>query len=83
MTRPAEGPGTPQREMVTLDRIRLTGLLQKSPALRGFSTIRALPVHHRCITRRPWSLDGPGLRAQLVSLSSTNDVFLPWAVGAT
>ena len=37
MTRPAEGPGTPQREMVILDRIRLIGLLQKSPALRGFS----------------------------------------------
>jgi hypothetical protein len=31
MTRPAEEPGTPQREMVTLDRIRLTGLLQKKP----------------------------------------------------
>ena len=31
MTRPAEGPGAPQREMVILDRIRLTGLLQKKP----------------------------------------------------
>ena len=45
MTRPAEEPGTPleqpgnrrPREMVTLDRIRLTGLLQKNPAQRGFS----------------------------------------------
>jgi hypothetical protein len=36
MTRPAEGPGTPQREMVTLDRIRLTGLLRKKPRKRGF-----------------------------------------------
>ena len=35
MTRPAEGPGTPHREMVTLDRIRLTGLLPKSPAKVG------------------------------------------------
>ena len=39
MTLPAEEPGTPleplgnrwPREMVTLDRIRLTGLLQKKP----------------------------------------------------
>jgi hypothetical protein len=38
MTRPAEEPGAPLREMVTPDRIRLTGLLQKSPVLRGFST---------------------------------------------
>jgi hypothetical protein len=38
MTRPAEEPGAPHREMVTPDRIRLTGLLKKSPALRGFST---------------------------------------------
>ena len=43
MTLPAEEPGTPlepsgnrrPREMVTLDRIRLTGLLLKSPALAG------------------------------------------------
>jgi hypothetical protein len=43
MTRPAEGPGTPleppgdrrPRWMVTPDRIRLTGLLQKSPANVG------------------------------------------------
>jgi hypothetical protein len=27
--------------MVTLDRIRLTGLLRKSPALRGFSILRS------------------------------------------
>ncbi len=40
MTRPAEGPGTPQREMVTFDRIRLTGLLRKSPVLQGFSMSR-------------------------------------------
>ena len=46
MTRPAEGPGTPQREMVILDRIRLTGLLQKSPVLRGFSILG----HDPCIT---------------------------------
>jgi hypothetical protein len=40
MKLPAEEPGTPleppgnrwPREMVTLDRIRLTGLLKKSPA---------------------------------------------------
>jgi hypothetical protein len=31
LTRPAEGPGAPHREMVTLDRIRLTGLLRKEP----------------------------------------------------
>jgi hypothetical protein len=43
MTLPAEEPGTPleppgnqwPREMVTLDRIRLTGLLQKTPANAG------------------------------------------------
>jgi len=43
MTRPAEGPGAPleppgnrrPREMVTLDRIRLTGLLRKTPAHVG------------------------------------------------
>src|SRR5262249_55955046 len=41
MTRPAEEPGTPleppgnrrPREMVTRDRIRLTGLLQKKPLM--------------------------------------------------
>ena len=45
MTLPAEEPGTPleptgngrPREMVTLDRIRLIGLLQESPAKAGFS----------------------------------------------
>src|SRR4029077_3263169 len=31
------GAGELDRWMVTLDRIRLTGLLQKSPAMRGFS----------------------------------------------
>ena len=36
--------------MVTLDRIRLTGLLQESPAQAGFSHLRAAFVHHRCIT---------------------------------
>jgi hypothetical protein len=51
MTWPAEEPGAPQREMVTLDRIRLTGLLQKSPVLRGFSIEHLEPVHHLCITR--------------------------------
>jgi hypothetical protein len=35
MTRPAEGPGTPQREMATLDRIRLTRLLRRAPARAG------------------------------------------------
>jgi len=43
LTRPAEGPGTPlepsgnrrPREMVTHDRIRLTGLLRKTPAHAG------------------------------------------------
>jgi hypothetical protein len=54
-TRPAEEPGTPPREMVTLDRIRLTGLLRKSPVLQGFSICRTGPVHHRCITRLPIS----------------------------
>ncbi len=48
MTRPAEGPGTPQREMVTLDRIRLIGLLKENPAFAGFSHSRAAL---RCITR--------------------------------
>ena len=45
MTLPAEGPGTPleppgnrrPRGMVTLDRIRLTGLLTEDPANAGFS----------------------------------------------
>jgi len=44
MTLPAEEPGTPleppgnrwPREMVALDRIRLTGLLRKKPWKRGF-----------------------------------------------
>ena len=48
MTRPAEEPGTPlepsgnrgPREMVTHDRIRLTGLLQKSPAFAGLFHFR-------------------------------------------
>jgi hypothetical protein len=48
MTRPAEEPGTPleptgngrPREMVTLDRIRLTGLLPESPANAGLSNSR-------------------------------------------
>ena len=35
MTWPAEGPGTPLREMATQDRIRLTGLLRKTPAHVG------------------------------------------------
>jgi hypothetical protein len=43
MTRPAEEPGTPlepsrkrrPREMATHDRIRLTGLLRKSPGKPG------------------------------------------------
>ena len=48
MTRPAEGPGTPQREMVTLDRIRLIGLLKENPAFAGFSHSTGDPA---CITR--------------------------------
>ena len=40
MTRPAEGPGTPQREMVILDRIRLTGLLPRKPRSGGASSLR-------------------------------------------
>lgn len=51
MTRPAEEPGTPlerpgnrsPREMVTHDRIRLTGLLRKAPANVGvFYRVRAV-----------------------------------------
>src|SRR5262249_36335736 len=57
-TRPAEEPGTPlepsrkrrPREMVTHDRIRLTGLLRKSPAEAGLS-IAAFAS---------WSVTGPG-----------------------
>jgi hypothetical protein len=37
--------------MVTPDRIRLTGLLRKSPALAGLSIGPSDPVHHRCMTR--------------------------------
>jgi hypothetical protein len=45
MRRPAEEPGAPlepsgnrrPREMVTPDRIRLTGLLRENPAFAGFS----------------------------------------------
>jgi hypothetical protein len=48
VTRP--GAGSLPRGMVTLDRIRLTGLLQESPAQAGFSHLRAAFVHHRCIT---------------------------------
>ena len=46
MTRPAEGPGTPQREMVIQDRIRLTGLLRKALQMQGFLFRRASLVHH-------------------------------------
>ena len=60
LTRPAEEPGTPlepsgnrrPREMVTHDRIRLTGLLRKSPALQGFSMSEDDAVHHGGITNR-------------------------------
>jgi hypothetical protein len=38
--------------MVTLDRIRLTGLLRKSPVLQGFSIERTALGHHRGITER-------------------------------
>ena len=49
-TRPAEEPGTPleppgnrrPREMVTLDRIRLTGLLRQAPAHAGVFYFRYL-----------------------------------------
>jgi hypothetical protein len=55
MTLPAEEPGTrPEspgnrrpREMATLDRIRLTGLLKENPAFAGFSYLMA---GRRCIT---------------------------------
>jgi hypothetical protein len=61
MKLPAEEPGTPleppgnrwPREMVIRDRIRLTGLLRKSPVLQGFSIEDLEPVHHRCITQIP------------------------------
>lgn len=43
MTRPAEEPGTPRRWMVTLDRIRLTGLLREEPWRQG-SSYFLLPV---------------------------------------
>jgi hypothetical protein len=52
MTRPAEGPGTPQREMVTLDRIRLTGLLQESPANAGLFHLEASRNRPRRSKRR-------------------------------
>jgi hypothetical protein len=35
LRRPAEEPGKPQRRMVILDRIRLTGLLRKTLAHAG------------------------------------------------
>src|SRR5260221_8917654 len=52
MTLPAEGPGAPlespgnwrPRGMVTLDRIRLTGLLTKSPACGAFLLLVVAPV---------------------------------------
>src|SRR5438034_7480047 len=51
--------------MVTLDRIRLTGLLRKTPAQVG---VFYLVVHHRYITQRddrllrhrPLGVEGPG-----------------------
>ena len=46
--RPAEEPGKPQRRMVILDRIRLTGLLPESPADAGLSHSLAL---RRCPRR--------------------------------
>jgi hypothetical protein len=49
--RPAEEPGKPQRRMVILDRIRLTGLLRENPAIcRVFLFWGRDRVHHRCIT---------------------------------
>src|SRR5262249_5226334 len=64
MTRPAEEPGTPleppgnrrPREMVTLDRIRLTGLLRKSPGNGACLLALSGSVHHLCITSS--GLDG-------------------------
>ena len=51
-----EEPGEPLRRMVTLDRIRLTGLLPESPANAGLSHFRecsrASPVHHGNDCRR-------------------------------
>src|SRR3954452_22555549 len=55
MTRPAEAPGTPleptgngrPREMVTHDRIRLTGLLPKSTGNGAFLRVDVTPVHHQ------------------------------------
>jgi len=41
LTRPAEEPGTPLRQMATHDRIRLTGLLPRSPAPVGLRHERA------------------------------------------
>ena len=54
MTLPAEEPGTRHeppgnrrpRGMITLDRIRLIGLLRKPLQMQGFLFWRASPVHH-------------------------------------
>src|SRR3954467_12802217 len=56
MTRPAEEPGTPlerpgnrsPRGMVTLDRIRLTGLLRKPLQMQGFLLVHASSRVSRC-----------------------------------
>jgi hypothetical protein len=60
MRRPAEEPGAllepsgnrRPREMVTPDRIRLTGLLRKPLQMQGFLFGRASPVHHARPTSR-------------------------------
>jgi hypothetical protein len=38
--------------MVTLDRIRLTGLLRETPQFAGFPILGRDRVHHRCIRAR-------------------------------
>ena len=83
-TRPAEEPGTPlepsrkrrPREMVTQDRIRLTGLLRKKPWQRGFfySTVK------RCITpvHRAGAY-GLGLRVEAAGFVGVNRIVEPKA----
>jgi len=78
LTRPAEEPGTPlepsgncrPREMVTHDRIRLTGLLRKKPWKQGFfyfydtgdtpGSSSGLP--DGSLRRFPWNRSGSGTR---------------------
>jgi pimeloyl-ACP methyl ester carboxylesterase len=74
------------RGMVTLDRIRLTGLLQKSPALRGFSISRALVIFRRggaTLAERMIEVDGVELCTEPFGDSADPPVLLVMGIGGS